>query len=122
VSVSRVPSGSAARVISTRLLPGGTGSPSLSQPQVKTIRVHGSTSSRCRGRRAVHGWDLATATGQSFTADEDVVATAAAVAARIADGARVDGAFVGPEAQAPRRRLATGAPAGLHRTRVPQLT
>jgi uncharacterized protein (TIGR03086 family) len=48
----------------------------------------------------VHGWDLATATGQSFTADEDVVATAAAIAGRIAEGARANGSF-GPEIQAP---------------------
>ncbi|AVH54976.1 MULTISPECIES: TIGR03086 family metal-binding protein [Streptomyces] len=44
----------------------------------------------------VHGWDLATATGQPFTADDDVVATATAVATQIADGARANGAF-GPE-------------------------
>jgi uncharacterized protein (TIGR03086 family) len=48
----------------------------------------------------VHGWDLATATGQSFTADEDVVATAAEIAGRIAEGARANGSF-GPEIQAP---------------------
>jgi uncharacterized protein (TIGR03086 family) len=46
----------------------------------------------------VHGWDLAAATGQPFTADDDVVATAAAVAGQIADGARTNGAF-GPEVE-----------------------
>ncbi|MFE9808365.1 TIGR03086 family metal-binding protein [Streptomyces sp. NPDC005548] len=45
----------------------------------------------------VHGWDLATAIGRPFTADDDVVATAAAAAAQIAEGARASGAF-GPEA------------------------
>ncbi|MEY9874320.1 uncharacterized protein (TIGR03086 family) [Streptacidiphilus sp. MAP12-33] len=44
----------------------------------------------------VHGWDLARATGQIFKAEDDVVATAAAVAARIGEGARGGGAF-GPE-------------------------
>ncbi|WP_095938196.1 TIGR03086 family metal-binding protein [Streptomyces sp. Tue6028] len=47
----------------------------------------------------VHGWDLATATGQPFAADDDVIATATAVATRIADGARAGGAF-GPEVEA----------------------
>jgi uncharacterized protein (TIGR03086 family) len=44
----------------------------------------------------VHGWDLAQATGQGFKAEDDVVATAAAVAAEIAPRARPTGAF-GPE-------------------------
>ncbi|MFE9436744.1 TIGR03086 family metal-binding protein [Streptomyces sp. NPDC006640] len=46
----------------------------------------------------VHGWDLAVATGSTFTADDDVVATATAVAERIAEGARASGAF-GPAAE-----------------------
>ncbi|MGW3667976.1 TIGR03086 family metal-binding protein [Streptomyces sp. NPDC005141] len=46
----------------------------------------------------VHGWDLATATGQPFTADDDVIATATAVAGQIAESARADGAF-GPEVE-----------------------
>lgn len=46
----------------------------------------------------VHGWDLATATGQPFTADDDVIATAAAVAGQIAEGARANGSF-GPEVE-----------------------
>ncbi|WP_406176649.1 TIGR03086 family metal-binding protein [Streptomyces sp. NBC_00996] len=44
----------------------------------------------------VHGWDLATATGQSFRADDDVVATATAAARQIPEDARANGAF-GPE-------------------------
>ncbi|WP_084729740.1 TIGR03086 family metal-binding protein [Streptacidiphilus neutrinimicus] len=48
----------------------------------------------------VHGWDLAQATGQGFKAADDVVATAAAAAERIAPRARVDGRF-GPERPAP---------------------
>ncbi|MET7606228.1 TIGR03086 family metal-binding protein [Streptomyces avermitilis] len=48
----------------------------------------------------VHGWDLATATGQSCTADDDVVATAAAIAAQLSEGARTNG-FFGPETDAP---------------------
>ncbi|SEL04005.1 TIGR03086 family metal-binding protein [Streptacidiphilus jiangxiensis] len=47
----------------------------------------------------VHGWDLAQATGQSFKAEDDVVATAADVAALIAEGARAGGAF-GPQVAA----------------------
>jgi uncharacterized protein (TIGR03086 family) len=47
----------------------------------------------------VHGWDLAQATGQVFKAEDDVVATAAAVAARIAPEARAAGGF-GPELSA----------------------
>lgn len=46
----------------------------------------------------VHGWDLATATGQPFSADDDVVATAAAIAGQIAEGARANGSF-GPEVE-----------------------
>ncbi|MFE2828105.1 TIGR03086 family metal-binding protein [Streptomyces sp. NPDC059271] len=46
----------------------------------------------------VHGWDLAVATGGTFTADDDVIATATAVAERIAEGARASGAF-GPAAE-----------------------
>jgi uncharacterized protein (TIGR03086 family) len=41
----------------------------------------------------VHGWDLARATGQPFNAEDDVVSTAAAFAAQIAEGARSRGAF-----------------------------
>ncbi|MEZ0091992.1 TIGR03086 family metal-binding protein [Streptacidiphilus sp. EB129] len=48
----------------------------------------------------VHGWDLATATGQPFRTDPDIVATAAAVAAQIAPDARSAGAF-GPEVVVP---------------------
>ena len=44
----------------------------------------------------VHGWDLATATGQPFTADDDVIATVTAVVGQIADVARANGSF-GPE-------------------------
>lgn len=47
----------------------------------------------------VHGWDLATATGQPFTADDDVVATATTVAGQITEGTRAGGAF-GPEVEA----------------------
>ncbi|MFF3611782.1 TIGR03086 family metal-binding protein [Streptomyces sp. NPDC002580] len=46
----------------------------------------------------VHGWDLATAAGRTFTTDDDVIATATAVAAQIAEGARARGIF-GPEAE-----------------------
>ncbi|MFD9507241.1 TIGR03086 family metal-binding protein [Streptomyces mirabilis] len=46
----------------------------------------------------VHGWDLATATGQPFTADDDVVATATAIVGQIAEGARANGSF-GPEVE-----------------------
>ncbi|WP_052441783.1 TIGR03086 family metal-binding protein [Streptacidiphilus anmyonensis] len=48
----------------------------------------------------VHGWDLAQATGQGFKAADDVVATAAAAAERLAPQARATGAF-GPELPAP---------------------
>jgi uncharacterized protein (TIGR03086 family) len=48
----------------------------------------------------VHGWDLAQATGQGFKAADDVVATAASVAGRMAARARDTGAF-GPELVAP---------------------
>ncbi|WP_052434670.1 TIGR03086 family metal-binding protein [Streptacidiphilus melanogenes] len=48
----------------------------------------------------VHGWDLAQAVGQGFKAADDVVATAAAAARRIAPQARATGAF-GPELSAP---------------------
>ncbi|MEZ0069075.1 uncharacterized protein (TIGR03086 family) [Streptacidiphilus sp. MAP12-20] len=59
----------------------------------------------------VHGWDLAQATGQPFKAEDDVVATAAAVAAQIAEGARANGAFgveltPAPDASALERLLA----------------
>ncbi|MER5469904.1 TIGR03086 family metal-binding protein [Streptomyces sp. NPDC002935] len=46
----------------------------------------------------VHGWDLATATGQSFTADDDVIGTVTALAGQIAEGARANGVF-GPEVE-----------------------
>lgn len=48
----------------------------------------------------IHGWDLATAAGRPFTADEDIVATVTAFAHQIAQQLRPLGLF-GPEQAAP---------------------